>query len=221
MKFIQILIALCFFISLSAQDKIKVACVGDSITFGAAIKDRVNNSYPAQLGKKLGEQWEVKNFGISGRTLLTKGNAPYVNSPQYKAALAFQPDVVIIKLGTNDTKPQNWQHKKDYASDYKKLIQSFQKLESQPAIWLCKAVPVFPERWGISNQIVQKEINPLVEAVAKEMGLPVIDLYTPLKNRPECFPDKVHPNAEGARIMVDQIAPLLKKHGKKLPAITK
>jgi acyl-CoA thioesterase I len=217
MKLIQLLIVLSFFISLSAQEKIKVACVGDSITFGAGIKDRVNHSYPAQLGKLLGDKWEVKNFGINGRTLLTKGDAPYVNSAPYKAALAFQPDVVIIKLGTNDSKPQNWSFKNDYIGDYKKLIKSFQALDSKPAIWLCKAVPVFPERWGISDKVVQNEINPRIATIAKEMKLPIIDLYTPLKKHPEFFPDKVHPNAAGAKVMAEKMAPLLKKHGEKLP----
>ena len=131
--------------------KIKVACIGDSITFGAGIKDRDHNSYPAQLGKLLGEGWEVRNFGVNGHTLLKKGDHPYVNSGQYKAALAFQPDVVIIKLGTNDSKPNNWRQKNAFIGDYLRMIDSFRKLESQPVVWLCKAVPVFPEQPRVSD----------------------------------------------------------------------
>jgi acyl-CoA thioesterase-1 len=144
--------------------KIKVACVGDSITYGAGIQDRDKNSYPAQLGEILGADWEVKNFGVNGHTLLSKGNAPYIKSHQYRAALAFQPDVVIIKLGTNDSKPNNWSHKSEFIGDYLRMIDSFRKLESQPVVWICKPVPVFPEQWGISDQVVREEIIPFAES---------------------------------------------------------
>ena len=33
---------------------IKIACIGDSITFGAAIKEHHENSYPRQLARLLG-----------------------------------------------------------------------------------------------------------------------------------------------------------------------
>ncbi|WDE99386.1 glycoside hydrolase N-terminal domain-containing protein [Lentisphaera profundi] len=217
---LSLLICFSFFMSLSAQEKIKVACVGDSITFGAGIAQRELNSYPAQLAKSLGDKWEVKNFGLNGRTLLTRGDAPYVNSAPYKAALAFQPNVVIIKLGTNDSKPQNWRQKNSFINDYTQMVNSFRQLDSKPTIYLCKAVPVFPEQWGIKDSVVQYEVNPRVAHVAKKMGLPLIDLYTPLKKHPELFPDKVHPNAAGAKVMVEHMAPLLKKYGKKAPPIS-
>jgi len=145
--------------------KRKVACIGDSITFGYGIKNRQNDNYPAQLAKLLGNNWQVENFGLNGHTLMNKGNAPYMKSPRYKQALAFQPDVVIIKLGTNDTKAVNWKHKGDYVKDYLTMIESFRKLPSKPEIFICKPVPVFPERWGITDKTVREEIVPLVEAI--------------------------------------------------------
>ena len=213
--------ALAVVLTANAADtaKIKVACVGDSITFGAGIQDRDNNSYPAQLGKLLGESWDVRNFGVNGHTLLKKGDHPYVNSGQYKAALAFQPDVVIIKLGTNDSKPQNWRQKNAFISDYLRMIDSFRKLESQPVVWICKAVPVFPEQWGISDSVVREEINPRVEYIARKAGAPVIDLYTPLTGDAALFPDKVHPNAAGAAKMAQIIAAQLSTYGKQAPAL--
>jgi len=213
--------ALAVVLTANAADtaKIKVACVGDSITFGAAIQDRDNNSYPAQLGKLLGEGWDVRNFGVNGHTLLKKGDHPYVNSGQYKAALAFQPDVVIIKLGTNDSKPQNWRHKNAFIGDYLRMIDSFRKQESQPVVWICKAVPVFPEQWGIKDSVVREEINPRVEYIARKAGAPVIDLYTPLTGDAALFPDKVHPNAAGAAKMAQIIAAQLSTYGKQAPAL--
>jgi lysophospholipase L1-like esterase len=180
---------------------VRVACVGNSITYGSGIEHRDSLSYPAQLQRLLGASWEVKNFGIGGRTLLSKGDRPYVHEDIYTEAKAFHPDVVLIKLGTNDTKPQNWQYKAEFKSNYKDLVHSFQQLPSKPKVILLKAVPAFPERWGISDSIIYNEMNPMVEELARELELPVIDLYTPLTAHPEYFPDLIHPNAAGAGIM--------------------
>ena len=120
-----------------AEDKtepIKVACVGDSITFGAAIKDRKTNCYPAQLGRMLGEGYRVANFGVNAATMLKKGNKPYWKLKQFQAAQDTQPDIVIIKLGTNDTKPHNWKHKDAYAANYTEMVKRFQGLDSKPKV---------------------------------------------------------------------------------------
>jgi lysophospholipase L1-like esterase len=85
---------------------IKVACVGDSITHGAGVEEREKNNYPKQLGELLGNRFEVRNFGRSGATLSRVGDLPYASTDEFKAAIAWQPDMVIIKLGTNDTKPR-------------------------------------------------------------------------------------------------------------------
>jgi acyl-CoA thioesterase-1 len=183
------------------EKPIKVACVGNSITFGYGIEHRDSLSYPAQLQRMLGDNWKVRNFGISARTLLSKGDLPYINEPIYQQALAFNPDIVLIKLGTNDTKPHNWKHKADFKNDYRKLIKSFQQLESAPEVVLLKAVPAFPERWGISDSTIRLELNPMIEALSNELNLHYIDLYSPFANKANLFPDKIHPNAEGAEIM--------------------
>jgi len=112
-----LLIHLC---ALTVGAKI-VACVGDSITYGSGISDRLNDSYPAQLQRILQEydaSWRVDNYGVSGATLLTRGDLPYVRQGAYTNAQTCQPDVVIIKLGTNDSKPRNWQYKSSFISDY-------------------------------------------------------------------------------------------------------
>ncbi|NBP25408.1 MAG: hypothetical protein EBU81_12855, partial [Proteobacteria bacterium] len=80
---------------------IKVACVGDSITYGAGVEEREKNNYPKQLGELLGNRFEVRNFGRSGATLSRVGDLPYATTDEFKAALAWQPDMVILKLGTN------------------------------------------------------------------------------------------------------------------------
>ena len=187
------------------RETIRIACIGDSITYGASIKNRDRDCYPAQLGRMLGDKWQVRNFGVSGATLLKNGDLPYWNQQAFKDALAYNPNVVVIKLGTNDTKPQNWKYKDQFATDYADMIDRFAELSSSPRIWICQPVPAYPERWGISDTLIKNEVIPLVSQVARSKHVPVIDLYGPLSDKPEMFPDQIHPNAEGAHGIAAEI----------------
>lgn len=188
----------------------RLACVGDSITFGAAIKDRAKNCYPAQLGRMLGEGWDVRNFGVNGATLLKKGDKPYWKQRAFGQAHAFEPEIVIIKLGTNDSKPQNWKHKDDYVADYVDLIESFRKLKSKPRVFICYPVPAYPGRWGITDKVMKEEVMPRLDEVAKKSGCKVIDLYSALSDKKEMFPDLVHPNAKGATLIAEAVSSAIK-----------
>jgi lysophospholipase L1-like esterase len=180
---------------------IRIACIGNSITYGYGIKNREVNSYPAQLGKLLGENYRVENFGISGRTLLSLGDKPYIKEKAFSDAMTFRPNIVIIMLGTNDTKPRNWKHKDNFTEDYKNLVTAFDTLPSKPTIVLCQLVPAFPERWGINDSIIVEEVNPMIVKLSKELKLSCIDLHTPFENKAQMFPDLIHPNNKGANLM--------------------
>jgi lysophospholipase L1-like esterase len=186
----------------------RVACIGNSITYGDGIEDR-SMTYPAQLGRLLGEGWEVQNFGVNGATLLKQGDLPYWETDAYREALAYNPDVVIIKLGTNDTKPQNWQYADAYIPDYEALIDSFAGLSARPQIWLALPAPAYAEQWGISPEVIENELIPRIRQVAARKGVPIIDLQMPLSNHPEWFPDDIHPNAEGAGLIAQAIFDVL------------
>jgi lysophospholipase L1-like esterase len=206
-----IALTLVFGFAVDAVDAKLVACVGDSITYGSGISNRNYNSYPAQLGRmlqKFGGPWETRNFGVSGATLLRNGDKPYVRESAYSQALATEPDAVIIKLGTNDSKPHNWVHKDDYISDYLFLIDSFAELPSKPVIWICKPVPAFNDNFGITEAVIKDEIIPMIDQIAQLRDVIVIDLYTALSGAADLFPDGIHPNAEGARLMAEAIAPV-------------
>ena len=188
-----------------------VACVGDSITYGSGISNRNYNSYPAQLSRmlqKFDNQWQAQNFGVSGATLLRNADKPYVQESAYGQVLAAEPDAVIIKLGTNDSKPHNWVHKDNFVSDYTFLIDTFAELPSKPKIWICKPVPAFNDNFGITESVIKDEIIPLIDQIAELKGVEVIDLYTALSDASSLFPDGIHPNAEGAKLIAEAIAPI-------------
>lgn len=193
----------------TAKAPMRVACVGDSITYGFGIAGRESNSYPAQLQQILGEGWHVENFGHNGAFALRRGKKPYVDQAVYQAALAARPDVVVIKLGTNDTNRDAWRdHHDEFIADYLALIYSFQALPSRPRIYLCRPVPLFRDRGKEydTDEVLVKEIIPRIEAVAKVTKLPLIDLYTIFEGKEKMFPDGVHPDVNGARIMALTVA---------------
>ena len=199
-----LLLALFSLMTARAAEPIKVACVGDSITQGAGAQK--GKSYPAQLQGLLGDGYQVGNFGVSGRTLLKKGDFPYWKEKKYQDALAMEPAIVVIMLGTNDTKPQNWKFESEFDADYRELVKSFQSLKSKPKVFVCRPVPVpVIGNYGINEENIQKEI-PRVDALAKELGCGVIDMHAALEKSPELLPDRVHPNTAGAGEMAKAAA---------------
>ncbi|MEI8122284.1 MAG: GDSL-type esterase/lipase family protein [bacterium] len=178
---------------------IRVACVGDSITAGFGAPK--GWSYPDQLRMILGAGWEVGNFGVSGRTLLRQGDRPYVKEAALTQAKKFKPDAVILLLGTNDTKPQNWAHVADFPKDYADLVGEFRALDKPPRIYVGRPCPVVePGVWGINEAGVQTVIGH-VDALAARLGLEVIDFHAALDGQPKLQPDRVHPNAVGYGVL--------------------
>ena len=206
-------LAVIFAANIAAAGPVRVACVGDSITVGPA----PGQNYPAWLVRWLGTNYDVRNFGVSSTTVLRHGDYPYIARPAYTNALDFKADMVVIDFGANDSKHpndgsldatnavNNWQHKADFAGDYKEMIAAFRKANPAAKIFICHPTPDFPGRWGINDRTIRDEMIPLIDGVAKETGTTIVDLRTPLLNQPELFPDTVHPNNEGARIMAAEI----------------
>ena len=193
------------------KDAVRVACIGNSITYGARIKNRDRDSYPSVLSRMLGDGYWVKNFGVSARTLLNKGDRPYMNEKAYQDALAFNPNVVVIKLGTNDSKSFNWKHKADFTKDMQTMIDAFKALPAQPKIYLCYPSKAYQANESINDDIISKEIIPMIKKVAKKNKLDIIDLHTAMDGIPQLFPDKIHPNEEGAKIMAKTVYESIRK----------
>lgn len=182
---------------------VRVACAGDSLTRGPRTPD--GTSYPDQLQRMLGSSWIVGNFGKGGCTLLKQGDFPYEKDALYQEALRFRPDAVILMLGTNDTKPHNRGTRDEFVANYVRLVESFQNLESKPTIYLGRPCPVIGEgNFGIT-QIGLEEILPWIDQVAQRMNLGLIDMHRPFLRHPERIPDRVHPDAQGNRLMAQAV----------------
>ena len=214
MKIFRFVFLLATFAAQVSFGGIRVACVGDSITAGSTLEDRVNEAYPAVLGRLLGEKFEVRNFGIGGRTALYQGDLPYVAEKIFKDAKEFAPDVVIIKLGTNDSKARNWKYKNSFKGDLSDIVEQFLSLKSKPRVYLC--APVWCNRvkkGSCDEKVIVEEVIPLIMEAAKEKNLKVIDLHPLLFGKPDMYSsDQLHPNKFGAAKMAEFIFEFLKQN---------
>ena len=208
----------------TAQEKIKVACIGNSVTYGMTHKNPAETSYPTQLQQMLGEGYEVRNFGHSGATLLSKGHRPYINLPEYTAALEFAPDIAVIHLGLNDTDPRNWPNYRDeFYGDYMNIIKALRDKNPEVEVYVCHMTPIFHwhRRFKSGTRDWYRQIQDVIKDIAEDGGFELIDLSRYLYNRPDLMPDALHPNEQGATIIARQVYSAITDDfgGLSLPAI--
>lgn len=180
---------------------VRVAAVGDSITFGGGRDD----AYPAQLAKLLGHPYDVANFGVPGATAMKRGDCPYVEQPAYRAARAYAPDIVIIMLGTNDTKAHNWPHRSTFGADLTRLVGAFRELPTRPQILLMLPPPVFQRDTPNIDGGRLQALLPMMRAVAAQVHAPVLDLQRAFADMPSLLPDHIHPNAQGNALIAREV----------------
>lgn len=201
------------FLSISAApkkqvQKIKVACVGNSITYGTGIEDREHFSYPVQLQKMLGEKYQVGNFGKPGATLLNHGHRPYMQQEEFKEAMAFKGDIAVIHLGINDTDPRNWPNYRDeFVKDYLSLMDSLRSANPKVRFILARMTPIADRhpRFISGTKLWHGEIQEAIQTVARVSGAELIDFHAPLYPYPYLLPDAIHPNPEGAGVLAKTV----------------
>lgn len=174
-----------------------VACLGDSITAGATLEKRIEQSYPGQLQVLLGETFRVDNLGVYGRTLMSLDGQSYLETGRVEYAINKQPDVVVIMLGTNDAKPDNWKNQTArFESDYRILLSKLQSGIPKARIFLC--LP--PHAWApnkVQNDALEAQL-PIIRRIAEENGCGLIDIRTVTADLSEHFKDGIHPDAEAS-----------------------
>jgi lysophospholipase L1-like esterase len=178
---------------------IRVACVGDSLT--------QSTEYPDDLFILLGSaRYTVENFGAGSTTVSLNSETPYMNASVFQSALDFQPNTVIIMLGTNDAQPNLERYNTSFVVDYVKLIDAFQALKSNPKIWIVLPPPIFSNQSGkIDPEYFKLTIIPDIEQVANENNLPTINVFSALANYSNDFPDGEHPNSAASQLIANVI----------------
>jgi len=215
---VSIILSLVLFgLGVSAQTKIKVACIGNSITAGS-INDPVDfEPYPFRLQVLLQQfkpdAYEVRNFGVSGRTVLKNTADSYWKESKYSEVLAWQPDIVIIKFGTNDSKNSIWPyHKTEFYNDYIAFVNSIKNLSSHPKIYICYSLAAFSNYAQINDKVIREEIIPQVKKVALRSSATYIDLYTAFTGKRNIIKsDGIHPTQEGAEFLANEIYEVITK----------
>lgn len=207
-----------------AEEPLRVACIGNSITYGYLLKDPATQSYPAQLQQMLGADFTVGNFGHSGATLLRHGHRPYFNLPEFRQALAFKPEIAVIHLGVNDTDPRNWPNFEDqFVTDYIALTDSLRNVNPDVRIIIANLTPISAQHYRFRSGTRQwrYEVRDAIERVAKAVNAELIDFDTPLRHRQDLLHDGIHPDQEGAGLLAATVYKAITGNygGLKLPSI--
>ena len=214
-KLIYILLVLVSIIytAQSQTYKVKIAILGNSITYGTKLGNPIFERYSTQLDQMLseiyGDTCEIKNYGVSGRTMMRSAEKPLWNESKFESALKYVPDICMILLGTNDSKPYRWDTWGDeFLDDYLAMIDTFKYLNPNARFIVCYPPPVFPglpygtsfsESWN--DSVIVNYIIPAIDTVVEKVGAVLIDFHTPFIDRMNLFPDKLHPSAEGHKVM--------------------
>lgn len=193
------------------QDAVRVACVGNSITEGFGLDMAGQKAYPALLQGKLGDGFLVKNYGVSAHTLMGKGDLPYVRNMAWRDVLAFRPNVVILGLGTNDSKPGNWRHAADFEADLNAMVDTLESLPDKPKIYLLTPIHAIKPTWDINDSVISGTIAPIIRKVAKKRKCQLIDLNEEFKGQGLMLEDGIHPSGKGAARMAELIYEAIKE----------
>ena len=183
----------------------KVACVGDSITWGFTIVNRSKYSYPAVLQQLLGDGFEVRNFGHNDAAARFDAETPYVSKKAYRDSLAWEPDIVLLMLGTNDTKPWNW-NPGIVREDYLRVVESYLALPSHPQVVLVAPIRIFktiPVMF-LNPDVLEEGVRPAIRDIAAQLHLQLVDLYDLFDSARFCR-DGVHPQRDGARLLAEAL----------------
>ena len=207
-KFLLSLFLLLSTLSATARKVVRVACVGNSITYGTGIANREQDAYPAQLQRMLGKDYVVGNFGKPGATLLRHGHRPYFQQMEFRDAMQFKGDIAVIHLGINDTDPRNWPNFRDeFVGDYVALMDSLRQANPKVRIILSRLTPIRYDhpRFDSGTELWRREISETIDRIAASQGVELIDFYQPLIAHPDWLSDGIHPDPRGAKALAETV----------------
>lgn len=203
----------------ASEGQIKVACVGDSITYGHGIRNWPKNNYPVLLQKLLGDQYHVNSYGVSGRAVQDNSDQPYRALPHYHESVAYEADIIVFMMGSNDTKPENWFGDEAFKAALIDLLDDYTQGEKKPAIYICTTPACFFME-DSEGELTSHDLRPayadtiaeITRQTAEELGYPIIDIHALTKQNPQWFAkDGVHPNNDGAEAIAQEVFKTLTK----------
>lgn len=175
---------------------LRIVAFGDSLTAGFGVAP--DQAYPSLLERRLretGYNYEVINAGVSGDT--TAGGLRRVNW-----VLKSEPFLVILELGANDG--LRGLSLSDMEANLRKIIQRFQEAKVPVLLIGMKIPPNYGEEYT-------KQFEAIYPRLAKEFDFPLMPFFLegvaidPRLNQG----DGIHPNAEGYRVIVENLLPIL------------
>lgn len=194
------------------EKQIKVACVGDSITYGFGIKNWPKNNYPTQLQNMLGENFNVANFGVSGCCVGRKTELSFLKTKTYLDSLEYKADILILMMGSNDSIAFNWTNREKFKEEYLHLLETYVK-DKDIKVYLCTVSKAyFPKgrttgmtNFGIQPKIIEIIVE-IIKEIATERNYELIDIYEITSQNYDWFKkDKVHPNKDGALAIAEEV----------------
>lgn len=195
-----------------AAGQLRVACVGDSVTYGHGTTGWPKNNYPSQLQQLLGADYHVNNYGVSGFAVQDTADRPYRSLQHYTDSLAYKADYVVFMMGANDSKPENWIDAESYRQQLTALLDSY----GDTQLLLCTPAAAFfieGQTEGVTSHDIQplvvEQIAQICREVAAERGCTLVDIHAVTKDHPEWFADGVHPGNDGAAAIAQAVAQAL------------
>ena len=188
---------------------IKVACVGDSLTYGTTLLNRRVESYPSRLAKLLGNDFDVLNLGFPGHALSKKSEKCIFNTPVFEILENYAPDYVLLLIGTNDARLKNHTTDDDFATNYKQMISNIINLPSAPKLIAMTCPMAYAEEsqkfTDFSGEILARLVQ-VQRAILNLQKISYIDLYNVTQERIALYSDdKLHFNAKGAKFLAHKM----------------
>ncbi len=183
---------------------IKVAAVGDSLTYGYGLENRREEAYPSVLLDLLGSHYQVSNYGMSGRSLLSTSDYPYLQEKNAQASLQSDADIVIIMIGSNDSRAAYW-NKEQFIKEYRAFAEAYLQMASQPEVFLVAPPHVPTSRFGLNNDIVRDELQAIVAETATDLGVHFVNLYPVTEGKMDYYSDGLHLTPLGNQVIAQEI----------------
>jgi lysophospholipase L1-like esterase len=145
-------------------------------------------------------RYQVANLGVPTMAAAKGAEKSYWNHARWSEMPTFEPNIVVLALGTNDSKPETWAKTGDaFAGDYRAMIDAIRAIPSSPRVLVATPPSLFPEKfkpnYTVDKEILDAKVRPAILKVAAEAGCPVIDFHALTRDKPEWFPDGVHPGS--------------------------